>query len=98
VVFELFDENKRWFEYNKEVSMEAIDEQYRLLHSMKQRDLSDMERRDIQINLKKLKNWIDDQTRVAKERQAQALAEGIHCLKFNQKGKISIDLLLEEVQ
>ncbi len=79
--------------------MEAIDEQYRLLHSIKQRDVSDTERRDIQINLKELKNWIDDQTRVAKERWAQALAEGIHsCLKFNQKGKISIDLLLEEVQ
>jgi hypothetical protein len=28
---------------------------------MKQKDLSDTERRDITINLKELKNWIDDQ-------------------------------------
>jgi hypothetical protein len=54
--------NKRWFQYNKEVLMEAIDEQNRLLHSMKQKYLSDTERRDITINLKELKNWIDDQT------------------------------------
>jgi hypothetical protein len=77
--------NKRWFEYNKEVLMEAIDERNRLLHSMKQKTLTDRERRDITINLKELKNWIDDQTRVAEERWAQALAESIHCLKFDPK-------------
>jgi hypothetical protein len=65
--------------------MEAIDERNRLLHSMKQKDLSNIERSDITINLKELKNWIDDQTRIAEERWAQALAEGIHCLKFNPK-------------
>jgi hypothetical protein len=48
--------NKRWFEYNKEVLMEAIDERNRLLHSMKQKTLTDRERRDITINLKELKN------------------------------------------
>ena len=77
--------NKRWFQYNKEVLMEAIDEQNRLLHSMKQKDLSDTERRDITINLKELKNWIDDQIWIVKEKWAQALAEGIHRLKFNPK-------------
>jgi hypothetical protein len=30
--------NKCWFEYNKEVLMEAIDERNRLLHSMKQKE------------------------------------------------------------